>query len=287
MSWGRPSSRCAKACSREALTASGWMIGVLPSSSASVKVATASRIASGLPRVSVTIRFRTAASTGTPVRSMSAAASAADSPRSSRVAQSRRWNPVAVAHSQQQQHSLAAKTAPGEQQRLARWRIEPVRIVHDDQDGRFLGGRRQEAERRRSHGEPVPRHGRPERQRTRQRGLLRCGNPAKQVQDRAQQLRKTRECQLRFRLKRTSTQHLEINRPRDGVFEQPRLPDARLAVDKQRRTLAAAGPGDQAIESRTLAFPADQHRSNRNQYVSRRSNLGKSPIARSPTTVLL
>ena len=179
-------------------------------------------------------------------------------------AEPRCGDPFAVAHPQQQQHALAAKTAPGEQQRLARGRIEPVRIVHDDENGRFLGGRRQEAERRRSHGEPVARHGRPERQRTGQRGLLGTGNPAEQVQDRAQQLGKTRERQLRFRLERTSAQHLEISRRCGGVLEQPRLPDARLTVEKQRRALAAASTGDQAIELRSLVFPADQHRSNRN-----------------------
>ena len=69
------------------------------------------------------------------MRSTSAAASAADSPCSSRVPSPAAGNPLAVAHPQQQQHAFAAKTASGEQQRLARWHIEPVRIVHDDEDG--------------------------------------------------------------------------------------------------------------------------------------------------------
>ena len=187
---------------------------------------------------------------------------------------------------QQQQYTLAAKTAPGKQQRLARWRIEPVRIVHDDEHGRFLGGRRQEAERRRSHGEPVARHGRPERERPGQRGLLGAGNPVKQVQDRAQQLGKTRERQLRFRLKRTSAQHLEISRRCGGVLEQPRLPDARLTVEKQRRTLAAAGLGDQAVKSRSLLFPADQHRSNRNGCGRRRTALPRAKPREIPDCAL-
>jgi hypothetical protein len=141
-----------------------------------------------------------------------------------------------------------------------------VRIVHDDEHGRFLGGRRQQAERRRGHGEPVARHGRAERQRPGQRGLLGTGNPAEQVQDRTQQLGKTRERQLRFHLERPSPQHLEISRRSGGVLEQPRFPDARLTVENQRRALAAASTGDQAIELRSLVLAADQHRSNRNSY---------------------
>jgi hypothetical protein len=133
-----------------------------------------------------------------------------------------------------------------------------MRIINHSQDGRVLGGGRQEAECRRSHSEPVTRRRRAQRQGTRQRSLLRAGNPIAQAQDRAQQLRQTRKRQLRLRLKRTSSQNRETGRyRRDDVREENCLPDPRLAVNDQRHTVAAARPGDQRVELLSLVYSAD------------------------------
>ena len=106
-------------------------MGTLPSSSASVKVVTASRIASGLPRVSVTIRFRATAATDVPVCVDQRRRVRGGQPAELQGGQVGRGPPVAVPRPQQEQHALAAKAARGEQQRLARWPVKPVRVVDD------------------------------------------------------------------------------------------------------------------------------------------------------------
>jgi len=146
------------------------------------------------------------------------------------------------------------------------------RIVNDDEDGRFLGGCCQEAERRRSHGEPVARRGAARRRahrKARPPGARESGGAGAGTG--VQQLEQTRERQRGVRLQRMSAQHLEISRRRGGQLEQSRLPDARFTVDEQRRTLPAAGPGAQAVKSRLLLFSANQHRSHRNLRDSRRT----------------
>ena len=98
---------------------SGLSSGAKPCSWASVKTATVSSIASGLPRVSTTIRSRTCATTDLPAPSISSRAASGASPFSSSVAVPRLIDPWPMRRREEQGDALRPEPPPGEQQRLA------------------------------------------------------------------------------------------------------------------------------------------------------------------------
>jgi hypothetical protein len=88
---------------------------------------------------------------------------------------------------QQHRHTFAAQPARGEQERVHRRAVDPLRVVHGEEDGRSLGEQREQAQDRRPHGEAVA--GRPRT--ARERGLERPPPAARAVAGRPRRDRRT------------------------------------------------------------------------------------------------
>ena len=128
-----------------------------PASSAGVRPRGSSSSASGLPRVSATMRSRTRSSSG-PVRtaSSSARASPASSPATTSSASSaKRRSPARLAHGEDQPDRLGLQAARHEGERLRRRRVEPLRVVHDADERPLLRRVRQQAQDRQPDQEAV------------------------------------------------------------------------------------------------------------------------------------
>lgn len=68
-----------------------------------------------------------------------------------------RRQPRSVADRQEEDHALAPQPATGEQERLAGWRVQPVRVVDHGEHRPLLGSGREQADGCRRGGEPVAR----------------------------------------------------------------------------------------------------------------------------------
>jgi len=145
-------------------------------------------------------------------------------------------------------YRLRQQTAGDEREGQRRGLIQPLRVVHDAQQGTFLGRLGHQAEHGEADQETIRRRPRGQTEHRPQRVTLGAGQPLKTTEQRYAQLMQAGERQLHL--------GLDSHRPLDGqvrrrcgqVLKQRRLPDPRFAPNHQRPAPAPADVIDQAIQ---------------------------------------
>jgi hypothetical protein len=134
-----------------------------------------------------------------------------------------------------QQHCdpLGIETARDEEQRVGRRRIEPVRIVDEDENGpslRELRDQLQDGDRDEEAIVPGPLS---EAERAAQRALLRRGKRVQITERRPDELVQRGEGELRLGFHSARSEHLHVRRPLARVLEQGRLADPGIAAEHE------------------------------------------------------
>jgi hypothetical protein len=177
------------------------------------------------------------------------------------LAQARGVEPRAllVARCEQHRDALVTQPAGREDQRLARRRVEPVRVVHEHGHGALARDRREQAQRRRVGREAIDRAGRLQAERGRQRLPLARGHLMQLIGDRRQQRREPCERQALLRREGTHPEQPHVGRLVAGVRQQRALADARLAAQDERAACACARGSEQPVDRRELRCTTHQH----------------------------
>ena len=148
-----------------------------------------------------------------------------------------------------------------EAHRVCRRVIEPLCIVDDDEHGVRLSGRGEQPQQRGAHREAVALLGRPQTENGAESGALSLWDLGEEIDQRPAELEQPRELDLGLRLDPGRRDHRHRLGEVDGVPQQRRLADARLAADHKRAALTATGVGEQALDPLALGTPPDEHRS--------------------------
>ncbi len=133
---------------------------------------------------------------------------------------------LALAHGYQHRDPFRLEPASHEQQGLGRGVVQPLGVVDTAQDGRLLAGFREEAQYSERDQEAVLDTVSAEAECALERGRLRPGKPADQVQVRPHELMDAGKRQLVLGLDAHAAQHLHVRGLRLRVLEQSRLPDS-------------------------------------------------------------
>ena len=166
----------------------------------------------------------------------------------------------AVAHGPDHRDAFGAEPAAGEQERLQRRLVEPLRVVDRNQDRLLLGRHREQAEQAGRDREPVVRRRRPERERPPQRARLHLRDVVEAVEQGCDQLGQAGERDVGLGLDPPRPQHPQPRRLADRPAHQRGLADAGLAVHQQRPALAGTGLLQQAVDPCPFAFASYEHR---------------------------
>ncbi|GAA3105920.1 hypothetical protein GCM10020001_024550 [Nonomuraea salmonea] len=152
---------------------------------------------------------------------------------------------LAIPGSEDHDHALGVQAPGGEQQRLPRGAVEPLRVIHETQQSRLVRVLRQEGQHRQPHQHRLRAGRGPEPERRLQGRALRAWQRGEMTERRAQQQLQPRERQLRLELDPRAAGQPQVAGRRGGVVEQRRLADARLAAQHQRRTAPRPRPRQQ------------------------------------------
>ena len=131
-------------------------------------------------------------------------------------------------------------------------------IVDDDEHGRLGGGQADQRERRREDRERVADRRLAQAERAFQSGRLRLRQGGAVRRDRPQQLGQPGEGQLGLGLDASGAEHAQVAGAGGGRAQQRGLADARLAVQQQRRRLAAQSTGESRLDGRQLMLATDE-----------------------------
>ena len=136
--------------------------------------------------------------------------------------------------------------------------VEPLRVVHHAEQRPFLRRLRHQAERGESDQEPVRVVARGQPERDAQRAPLRCGQRTEPAEHRRAQLVQAGEGQLHLRFDPDRTGHREPRGRADQVAQQLRLADPGFAPQHQDGALATVHVCDEPSQGLLLAGPAEQ-----------------------------
>ena len=164
-----------------------------------------------------------------------------------------------VTHRDEHGHPVGVEPAHGKEQGLRRARVEPVRIVDDDEQRGVLSGLQDQTERTRRNREGVSGDGRPEGQRTLESGRLRRGKSIDPAEQRPEQLRQSGEGELGFRLDAAGLDDGQPVCSFAGVPEQGGLADPRVPTKDEHAAFAAACPLEQPVDPAAFGRPPEQH----------------------------
>ena len=164
----------------------------------------------------------------------------------------------AGAHAREQHDRVRAQAPRDEREHLGARRVEPVRVLHDQQEGGRGGGLRHEIEHGQRDQEAIGRGRVAHPERRQERRALGRRELRGAAEDRAQQLVQARERQVRLGLDAGRPQHLHLARGRAlGHRGQQRgLADTRLAAHDERAA-SIAHPVDERREQCDLAITAE------------------------------
>ena len=167
----------------------------------------------------------------------------------------------AVPDRQEDRDGIRVETLRGKEQGVIRREVNPVRVVHDDQERIRLCCGGDQAQRGRADREAIVRLclGEPE-------GAPEClgllGRDLREiVQQRSQQLEQPRELELRLVL---DAQGADDGHPLcllRGIVQQGRLSHPGLGADYERAATPAAGTLEQFVDARAIGLPTDEHAS--------------------------
>ena len=157
-----------------------------------------------------------------------------------------------------QRYRLGEQAAPDESKDLGRSLVEPLRVVHHDQQRLFLGHLGQEAERGQGDEEPVGVFSGDEPERHAEPPPLRPGEQSEPVEHRAAQLVQPREGQFHLGLDADPADHPEAGRLTHQVAQQGRLADPRLSPHHQDAAVPVPHAREELPQNLQLAGPAEQ-----------------------------
>jgi hypothetical protein len=132
------------------------------------------------------------------------------------------------AHGEEQPDRLRTETARDERQRLLGGHVEPLRVVHDADQGSVLRGVGEQTQDRQTDEEPIRRVAVAQTKRDAKRIALRAGKALQTVQERRAQLLQPRVRELHLRLDTRRPGDAASRRVRDQIFQQRALADPGL-----------------------------------------------------------
>ena len=231
-----------------------------PASSAALMLRGRSSSASGLPRVSATMRSRTRSSSrpGTALHEQGARILLGQ-PAQQQLGQAVEVVPgVRLADGDHHRHRFRQQPSRDEAEDQSRGVVQPLGVLHETEQRPLLGRGGQQAEHGESDQEPVRDVTGCEAQGDVQRVLLRLRQRVELVEQRRAELMDPGERQLHLRLHARDLRHTESRGMTRGVPEQRRLSDARLASDDQNGALTLARLREEPVEHFALAGPVEQ-----------------------------
>ena len=233
-----------------------------PASSAGVRPRGSSSNASGLPRVSATIRSRTRSSSGPATDGLQQRLRfVVGQPSDHELRQTLEMALAGrLAHREHQPDRLRAQTARHERQHLRRRAVEPLRIVDDADQRPVLGRVRQQAQDRQADEEAIRGVAVAQAERGAERLALRVGEAVQAIDERRAELMQPREGELHLGLDARRPRDAEPRRAPHQILEQGALAHAGLAAQHQRAAQTLAHARDELIQRRALAAPAEQLR---------------------------
>ena len=165
-------------------------------------------------------------------------------------------------HGEEMRDRRPAQSPGGEEERLERGSVEPLRIIH--QHGERSGLRCSREQRQRSHvdGEAVSFYRRSEQEGRLEGGALPRRQLLQVLDERVQNRRERRERELRlaFDPGYPEDAHLLRRGRHLRVPQECGLPDSSLSPDHQSATLTRPCGAQQLLDLPGLALPAQQHR---------------------------
>ena len=257
---GSGASRSRKLCLIRPATAGAPDSPNPPASSAGVRPRGSSSSASGLPRVSATIRSRTRSSSGpaSTVPSNSCASPSSSPPTASSGRPSRCRSPLG---------SRTAKTSPTDSAPRRRATKASVcaeaasshcAVVHDADERSLFRNVRQQTQHRQADEEPVRRVAGAQTERSAKRTALRAGKVLQVIEERCAQLLQPRVRELHLRLDANRPGNAAPGRVPHQILQQRALADSGLPAQHQRPARTRAHTRHQLIQRGALAASAKQ-----------------------------
>jgi hypothetical protein len=147
-----------------------------------------------------------------------------------------------------------------EAQRIGRRGVDPVRVVHEAQNGPVVRRDREQAQRPGADQEArVDRL--PEAERAAEGGRLALGDLVEEVLERPEQLVQRRERELGLGLDPAGAEDSHPGCPRLGVVEQRALADPRLAAEDQGAAVPRRGLREDHVDASSLGGATNEHSS--------------------------
>ena len=153
---------------------------------------------------------------------------------------------------------LGQEAAGDEREHARRRVVEPLRVVDDTQEGLVLGRLRQQVENRQPDQERIRRPPGVQPECNFEGGALRIRQALQNAEALRAQLMEGGERELHLGFDADGAGHPEVRAGLDGVLEQRRLADARLAVDRKHAAVALACRLQHAVEDLALALSSEQ-----------------------------
>src|SRR4051812_30392630 len=229
-----------------------------PASSAGVNPRGSSSSASGLPRVSATIRSRTRSSSGPQITEPSSARISIAQALDDQLGQACQLALVAsYARCQDQRDGLRHQTARNEAERLRRGPIQPLRVVDHAEQRLVSGHLGQQAQGGETDKEAIRRIPCSQPERRGERITLGARQALEPIQHRRAQLLQAGERQLHLGLDSDGPHDSHPRCRVDRVLQQGGLTDPRLASHHQSPALTPTDRLEVPVERLTLTAPAE------------------------------
>ena len=167
---------------------------------------------------------------------------------------------VGLADGEHHGHGLDPQTAGDELQRLHRRPVQPLGVVHDTEQGQFLGDLAEQGEDRQSHQEAVGRGARSQPECRPEGVALRAREPVQPLQVRAAELVQAGVGELHLGLDTGGTADPAAGRMVEEELEQRGLADSGLSAQNQGPATARLHGGDEAGQRLALASSPQQAR---------------------------
>ena len=168
---------------------------------------------------------------------------------------------VVAASADEHRHALGGQPARGEQQRVRRRAVDPLRVVDEHEQRRILAGGRQQRQRRGADQKAVPGRTRTDAERRFKRLSLALRKRGDVIEQWPADVEKRGKLELCLGLEPDRAHHRAL-RLRGRMVQQRGLANARLAEQDKDLRLSGASTTEQPVKTRALAVPADQHHAN-------------------------
>ena len=166
-------------------------------------------------------------------------------------------------HREDDRDGVRAEPARDEGERLHRGAIEPLRVVHDAEQGPLLRDAAEQGQHGEADQEAIGRVAAAQPERRAEGVALRIRQALEAVQPRRAELVQAGERELHLGLDARSPPDAAARGPRQQVLQQRRLADAGLAPDQQHPAVAGANGGHDVVEHGAFRAPTTERRTER------------------------